>query len=128
MTNKFDKLEFLKKPNSIDKKTTIYLGFSKRKFQEEKDKLHIEYIKFIKNLEENLTERENLNYREYEWEDKIHSSKKLNIKNYLTLKHDNYKGVNINNHVKNLILENEKIIDNQTNLKLFSSSYFLLVR
>lgn len=110
ITLKFEKLDKIKKPNSIDKKTTLYLNSWKRRFQVEKDELYDEYTNFIKHLEDKNMEKHIEKYKEIqaqELKEKFDSSKNHIWEQYMRQKYEQYKGVYFSETTKKIIRDDE---------------------
>jgi hypothetical protein len=103
-------LEKLKKPNSIDKKTSLFLNSLKKKFQEEKDTLFKEYSNFVKSMG-NFVEKQMAKMKEahvQELRDKFNTSKNHIFEQYFIHKYDKYKGVNFSEKSKIIIEKDQR--------------------
>jgi hypothetical protein len=103
-------LEKLKKPNSIDKKTSLFLNSLKKKFQEEKDSLFNEYSNFVKSMGK-FVEKQMEKMKEahvQELRDKFNTSKNHIFEQYFIHKYDKYKGVNFSEKSKIIIEKDQR--------------------
>jgi hypothetical protein len=124
LTNIYDKIDYIKSPNSIPEQTLNYLKNIKRNYQHEKDKLEEGYRKNEKNSEFLMKMEETYKNLYTQFNEDLMSVKKFDYNDYFKYKYEKYSSVQFtDNKVKDII---KKVMENKTK-KIFGRIFGNLI-